>query len=185
MSWLRLEYFQARSLHLRRSSEVLLANSPDQIAVYSFLLKSYRTLLKPSYSDMLAQDFYLEDETGPFDMKKLKPGRGCLKRIDLEDLPKEEIPTVHRILEQKWLPSYVKSARGVKCVDSPKSNSQICWRTEGSLSLSEILFDKSRTHALVGFSVGCGMECGWGEIAILEKVAGRWRKQAVCEEWYI
>ena len=159
--------------------------SPDQIAVYSFLLKSYRTLLKPSYRDMLAQDFYLEDETEPFDMKELKPGRGCLKRIDLEDLPKEEIPTVHRLLEQKWLPSYVKSASGVKCVDSPKSNSQICWRTEGALYLTEILFDKSHTHALVGFGVGCGMHCGWGEVAILEKVAGRWRRQAVCDEWYI
>src|SRR5258708_10873393 len=31
----------------------------------------------------------------------------------------------------------------VKCVDSPKSNAQICcWRTEGALSLTEILFDK-------------------------------------------
>ncbi len=94
--------------------------SPDQIAVYSFLLKSYRTLVKPSYRDMLAQDFYLEDESEPFDIKELKPGRGCLKRIDLEHLPKEEIPTVHRLLEQKWLPSYVKSAGRVKCVDSPK-----------------------------------------------------------------
>ena len=43
--------------------------SPDQIAVYSFLLKSYRTLVKPSYRDMLAQDFYLEDESEPFDIK--------------------------------------------------------------------------------------------------------------------
>src|SRR5260370_546844 len=45
-----------------------------------------------------------------------------------------------------------------------KSNAQICcWRTEGALSLTEILFDKSRTRALVGFGVGCGMQCGWGD----------------------
>ena len=159
--------------------------SPDQIGVYSFLLTSYRTLLKPTYGDMLAKTFYLEDETKPLDVKKLRPGRGCLKGIDLEVLPKEEIPTVHRLVEQKWLPSDVKSADEVKCVDSPKPNSQSCWQTEAALSLTEILFDKSHTYALVGFGVGCGMECGWGEIAILEKVAGRWRRQAVCEEWYI
>ena len=159
--------------------------SPDQIAIYSYLLKSYRTLVKPTYRDMLAQAFYLEGETEPFEMKELELGRGCLKGIDLEVLPKEEIPTMHRLLEQTWLPSDVKSADEVKCLDAPKSTSQICWQTEGALSLTEILFDKSHTHALVGFGVGCGMECGWGEIAILEKVAGHWRRQAVCEEWYI
>jgi hypothetical protein len=42
--------------------------SPDQIAVYSFILSSYRTLLKPEYRDMLAKNFYLEDETDPLDI---------------------------------------------------------------------------------------------------------------------
>jgi|SRR5215813_6321552 len=46
--------------------------STDQIAVYSFILKSYRTLLKPTYRDMLAKNFYLEDETRSLDVRELK-----------------------------------------------------------------------------------------------------------------
>lgn len=156
---------------------------PDQIAVYSFILRSYQTLLKPTYRDMLAKAFYLEDETEPLDIRELRRGRGCLKGIDLESVPKDEIPTVHRLAQQRWLPSYVRSASRVKCLDSQPSKSKICWRTEGVLSLTE-MFDRSHTHALVGFSVGCGMQCGWGELVILQKRDGHWHRQAVCEEWY-
>ena len=159
--------------------------SPDQIAVYSFILKSYRTLLKPTYRDMLAKNFYLEGETGPLDVGELKRGRGCLKGIDLETVPREKIPTVHRLIEQKWLPSYVKSARGVKCIDSQLSKSNICWQTEGALSITEIGFYKRHRHALVGFDVHCGMQCGWGQILLLEKVNGHWHRKGVCLEVYI
>lgn len=158
--------------------------SPDQIAVYSFILKSYQTLLKPTYRDMLSKAFYLEDKTEPLDMRELRRGRGCLNGIDLESVPKEKIPTVHRLAQQRWLPSYVRSASRVKCLDSRPAKSEICWRSEGVLSLTEILFDRSHTHALVGFSVGCGMQCGWGELVILQKRDGHWHRQAVCEERY-
>jgi hypothetical protein len=160
--------------------------SPDQMGVYSFILKSYRTLLKPTYRDMLAEAFYLEEETRPLDMSDLQRDPGCLHGLDLEALPKERIPTVHRLFSsQRWLPSSVKPAAEAKCQDSPSSKSQICWRTEGTLSLSEIVFDKSHRHALVGFGVHCGMECGWGELVVLEKVDGHWRQKGVCKEWYL
>ena len=158
--------------------------SPDQIAVYSFILKSYRTLLKPTYRDMLTKTFYLEDETDPLDLNELERG-ACLKRVDLEPTLKEEIPTVHRLVGQKWLPPYVRSANGAKCVDSTLSSSKVCWRTEGALSLTEIRFDKTHTHALVGFSVGCGMQCGWGQIVLLERMNGHWHRKEVCEDVYI
>ena len=120
------------------------------------------------------------------DVRELKRGRGCLKGIDLEAFPREKIPSVHRLVEQKWLPSYVKSASGVKCIDSPPpTKSQICWQTEGALSITEIGFDKSHTHALVGFGVYCGLQCGWEQVVLLEKVNGHWHKKGVCLEVYI
>ena len=160
--------------------------SADQIGVYSFVLKSYRTLLKPTYRDMLAEAFYLEEETSPLDMSGLQRDRGCLNGLDLEALPKARIPTVHRLFSsQRWLPSYVKPATEAKCQDSPSSKSHICWRTEGTLSLSEIVFDKSRSHALVGFGVHCGLDCGFGRIVVLERVNGNWRQKRICGEWYL
>src|SRR5881227_3908169 len=71
--------------------------SPDQIDVYSFILKSYRTLLKRTYRDMLAENFYLEEETDPLDVSDLHQSRGCLNGLDPEALSKDPIPTVHRL----------------------------------------------------------------------------------------
>ena len=160
--------------------------SSDQIAVYSFILNSYRALLKPTYRDMLANNFYLEDETaGPLDLEELKAGQGYLKGIDLEPIPSGGTSIVHRIIGQKWLPSYVKSAHDVKCVNSSPSEPHICWQTEGALSLSEIRFDKNHRYALVGMGVRCGMQCGWGQLLLLEKVHGRWHRKAICLEIYI
>ena len=154
----------------------------DQISVYSFILNSYRVLLKPTYRDMLAKAFYLEDETNPLDTNDLKPGR-CLTGIDLEAPAKDQIPTVYRLLQQKWLPSYVKLG-GAPCKGSATAG--MCDETEATLSLSEIVFDKSHTYALIGFGVRCGLHCGWGRVMILKRVNGHWRQtKRICEEWYL
>jgi hypothetical protein len=126
----------------------------DQIGVYSFIVKSYRALLKPPYRDMLTKTFYLQEETEPLDLIDLKPGRGCLKGLELEPMSTDKIPTVHRFSQQKWFPSYVKLTSGAPCKGSATAG--MCYETEGALSLSEIAFDKSHTHALVGFGVHCG-----------------------------
>ena len=161
--------------------------SREQIAVYSFILHSYRTLLNPTYRDMLAHAFYLEEETSPLDISHLTPSRACLKGLDLEQSRKSAIPTVHNLFSnQRWLPPFVKPASGAKCKDVAVSKPHMCWETEGALSFTEIVFDRRHTHALVGFSVGCGMECGWGELIVLERVDGHWRDtKNVCKEWYI
>jgi hypothetical protein len=61
----------------------------------------------------------------------------------------------------------------------------MCFETEGTLSLSEIAFDKNHTYALVGFGVRCGLRCGYGRIVVLEKVNGNWQQIHICREWYI
>jgi hypothetical protein len=156
----------------------------DEISVYSYILKSYRSLLKPTYRDMLAKAFYLNDETEPLNLNELLPSRGCLRGLGLERKTKNQIPTVHTFVNQTWLPSYVKLTKGAPCKGSPSEG--MCYETEGTLSLTEIDFDKSHTHAVVGFGVRCGLQCGWGQVVILKKVDGRWQRTGpLCEEWYI
>jgi hypothetical protein len=150
----------------------------EQVSVYSFVLKSYATLLKPTYRDMLAKHFYLANETYPLDSQKIELDKKCLHGIELE-VAHGDVPTVDRILPNGWLPAQVVLVSGAQCKDA------YCSRTEGTLSLSEILFDKSHRYAVVGFGLHCGLLCGYGQTIVLEKVEGHWRQtRRVCGEWY-
>ncbi len=53
----------------------------------------------------------------------------------------------------------------------------------GLLTLGEIQFDKSHTHALVSFSFVCGSLCGNGATMLLEKKDGVWTERAQCGGW--
>ncbi|HXR40672.1 MAG TPA: hypothetical protein VN776_16330 [Terracidiphilus sp.] len=53
----------------------------------------------------------------------------------------------------------------------------------GLLTLSEIQFDRSHTHALVSFSFVCGRLCGNGTTMLLEKKDGVWKKKGQCGGW--
>jgi hypothetical protein len=53
----------------------------------------------------------------------------------------------------------------------------------GLLTLSEIRFDKTHTHAIVAFSFVCGSLCGHGMTLILEKTDSGWRKSGACDIW--
>ena len=52
--------------------------------------------------------------------------------------------------------------------------------SHGLLTLSEIRFDKTHTHALVQFSFRCGMLCGHATPMLLEKKNGIWKRKAMC-----
>jgi len=53
----------------------------------------------------------------------------------------------------------------------------------GLLTVGEIQFDKSHTHALVSFSFVCGGLCGNGTTMLLEKKDGTWKIKAHCGMW--
>jgi hypothetical protein len=53
----------------------------------------------------------------------------------------------------------------------------------GLLTLSEIRFDKSHTHAIVAFSFVCGSLCGHGETLILKKTDSGWQRSGSCDTW--
>lgn len=51
-------------------------------------------------------------------------------------------------------------------------------------SLSEIAFDKERTHAVVSYSFWCGSLCGNGATWVFEKVGNEWKKtDRNCGDW--
>jgi hypothetical protein len=52
--------------------------------------------------------------------------------------------------------------------------------SHGLLTLSEIRFDKSHTHALVQFSFRCGRLCGHATPMLMEKKDGTWKRKAIC-----
>jgi hypothetical protein len=51
------------------------------------------------------------------------------------------------------------------------------------LSLSEIVFDKEHTHAMVSYRFWCGSLCGSGKTLIFEKVGNEWKKTGNCADW--
>lgn len=53
----------------------------------------------------------------------------------------------------------------------------------GLLTISEIRFDKTHTHALVSLSFVCGGLCGNGTTMRLEKKDGAWMRKAQCGGW--
>ena len=53
----------------------------------------------------------------------------------------------------------------------------------GLLTISEIRFDKTHTHALVSLSFVCGGLCGNGTTMLLEKKDGAWMRKAQCGGW--
>jgi hypothetical protein len=52
--------------------------------------------------------------------------------------------------------------------------------SHGLLTVSEIRFDKTHTHALVQFSFRCGMLCGHATPMLMEKKNGMWKRKAMC-----
>jgi len=53
----------------------------------------------------------------------------------------------------------------------------------GLLTVGEIQFDVTHTHALVSFSFVCGGLCGNGTTLLMEKRDGVWKKKAQCGGW--
>jgi hypothetical protein len=53
----------------------------------------------------------------------------------------------------------------------------------GLFSLSEIIFDKSRQHAIVSYNFVCGRTCGHGDTLILEKADEGWKVGNPCGGW--
>jgi hypothetical protein len=53
----------------------------------------------------------------------------------------------------------------------------------GMFSLSEIIFNKKHTKAILQYSFACGRLCGNGGMVLLQKVGNYWKVKKVCGGW--
>ncbi|WP_092738562.1 LPS-assembly lipoprotein LptE [Hymenobacter psychrophilus] len=53
----------------------------------------------------------------------------------------------------------------------------------GTLTLSRVVFSDDQEQAILSFSWHCGPRCGFGEVLLVEQVAGRWRIKQAIQTW--
>ncbi len=166
--------------------------SADEIAIYRAVLRQYAS--SDSGSLNVSTRTYPLDAaspmTGPADSE-------CLNGIQLENLT----GLAHSFHD---LTPEVLPAKNIKLVD-PKQQSKIVRHNDPSktirngqsvdtavkdafatalFSMSEIGFDKERSHAVVSYDFWCGSLCGNGATLVFEKVDGKWKKTSRnCGGW--
>lgn len=163
--------------------------TPEQLTVYRSLLVIWFQGEKASIN--------LAVETEPIPAQGDPVHKECLNGLSLEaiatgqvhriraedaaQLSPIEIHLVDPEVQGKEVSKYDpgKAIREGKPVDYAVRNGF----AHGLLTLSEIRFDKSHTHALVSFSFVCGRLCGNGNTMLLEQRGGVWTKKAQCGGW--
>jgi hypothetical protein len=166
--------------------------SADEIAIDRAVLRPYQSSDSGSLN--------VSARTYPLDAASPMIGladRECLKGIQLENLA----GLAHSFHD---LTSAVLPAKNIKLVD-PKQQSKIVRdndpdktirdgrsvhsAVEGAFatalfSMSEIGFDKERSHAVVRYHFWCGSLCGNGATLVFQKVNGEWKKTSRnCGGW--
>ncbi len=121
----------------------------------------------------------------------------CLKGLSLEAAPAGQVhrirpedlaqlgPFEFHLVEPKTGEKEVSDNDPGKAIQNGKSVHEAVENAfaHGLLTLGEIRFDKTHTHALVSFSFVCGGLCGNGSTMLLEKKDGAWTKKAQCGGW--
>jgi len=156
-------------------------------------LEIYRVLLASWYEKEMAT-LNLSQTTAPIDLKESFWDKTCSKDLTLEtqdvkqshtfrsqDLPKLGTHTI-RLVDATQQESLIKrndpstAIRQGKPVDESVANAFKL----GLLTLSEIRFDKSHSHALVAISFYCGGLCGHYTPMLLQRVNGHWTIKSAC-----
>lgn len=139
----------------------------------------------------------LADVTAAFPTDGAFGAKDCLKGLDIEtghrgpvhpfrseDLAKlssVKIRLVDDKAQEKEIEKHDpgKAIREGRSVDDAVKNGFL----HGKAWFSEILFDKTHTHAVVFYGFHCGSLCGNGGTAILEKQNGVWKVKSQCGIW--
>lgn len=161
----------------------------EQFAVYRAVLTIW------SQGDKSAIN--LSVQTDPVNPNDDSFDKACLKGLILEKTPVAE---VHRFRDEDLAQLGIAKLRLVdpelqakevrendpgnairrgQPVDDAVSNGF----AHGLLTLGEIQFDQSRTHAVVSFRFWCGMLCGHGTTMLMEKKDGMWTRKKQCGGW--
>ena len=109
---------------------------------------------------------------------------GVVHRIRKEDLAQLG-PFEFRLVEPKDGANEVSDNDPVKAIQKGEAVDPAVEKgfAHGLLTVEEVQFDKTHTHALVSFSFVCGGLCGNGTTMLLEKADGIWRRKTQCGGW--
>jgi len=157
-----------------RSQESL---TSEQSQVYSDFLERFSKLHFTS----------LSNRTFPFDLSTVAKDAPCLHDLQFEGA-REASKIVHsltpNVLRGRSIPlvsaqeeSEILKQRDAKkatqSTDSPIDGSD-ARKDLGILALSEVIFDKSHSYAVLRYVLLCGSRCNSGAILVLEKVGSQW-----------
>ena len=167
-----------------KSTENLTA---DEVAIYRAVLQ----LNAPNNSGA-PRTLNVSATTFPLDPSSRRSGlsnSGCLKGIQLDNLASASrsfhelshdiLPNkVARLVDPKKQENIVHDNDPDKTMGDGKSADTAVKGALGTalFSLSEIAFDRARTHAVVSYTFWCGSLCGNGATWVFEKVGNEWKK---------
>jgi hypothetical protein len=167
-----------------RSTESL---TTDEIAIYKAVLQRIR-----SGKSGAPGTLNVSATTYPLDPSFRRSGlsdSGCLKGIQLDNLATtshsfhELSPDIlpndgARLVDPKKQTKIVNDNDPDKTMREGKSVDTAVKDAFGTalFSLSEIAFDKERTHAVINYTFWCGSLCGNGATWVFEKVGNEWKK---------
>ena len=177
------------------SSESL---TKEQVAVYRAVLQDFLGDSKNTLN--------LANTTEPLEQPAAPPGRGCPKTSSPQ-VPDASVPVVHRLdpavtlnlkvdlVNPERLKEKIKTgdpAILMKRVIDGRENvpkKEIDDATEravrnGLFTLSEVVFNKEHSRALVRYDFVCGELCGHGSVFLLKKVGEKWKVHKTCQEWF-
>lgn len=186
---------QDAALKPKVSSESL---TKEQVAVYRAVLQDFLGDSKDTLN--------LANTTEPLEQPAAPLGRGCPKTSSPQ-VPDAAVPVVHRLdpavtlnlkvdlVDPERLKDKIKTgdpAILMKRVIDGRENmpeKEIDDATEravknGLYTLSEVVFNKEHSRALVSYDFVCGELCGHGSVFLLKKVGEKWKVHKTCQEWF-
>jgi hypothetical protein len=173
-------------------SQVKIADQPlavEQLAICRAMLMSWFQGEKANVN--------LAEVTDPIDPNDASMGARCVKGLSLEAVSSKQShcirpedlaqlgPFEFRLIDPKAGKGEVSSNDPGRAIQRGKPVDEAVENgfAHGLMTLGEIQFDKTHTHAVVSFSFVCGSLCGNGTTMLMEKKDGVWRKKAQCGGW--
>ena len=161
--------------------------TPEQLAIYRIALHDWM--------DDGKHPIHLSIETTQSELGDMEAS--CSKGLTMEDRPQDE---VHRFRPTD-LPQLGSSR--LELVDPEKQAAEVRENDPGKhirdgskiadavsngfahglVTLGEIRFDKSHTHAILWYGFTCGALCGNGGTVLLQKNKGVWAIKSHCSNW--
>lgn len=184
-----LSFAQSEDINPKLSKNPLTA---EQVAVYQTFLRSYA-----NGSDNV---LHVADTTEWLDISNVKLDADCSQSFgQMEfDNPKQTDPIVHMLDPNLAVVGHIALVDSAGQAEKVKQNDPSKTMSEGKsvdravndafasglLTLSEIVFDKNHSKAVMSYSFFCGKLCGNGAVVLLKRVGRKWRvtKQS-CGEW--